>query len=120
MDIWDAIKGRRSIRRFERKAVSQDILVELVEAGRCAPSAANHQPLEYVIVDDEDCAGRIFEQLAWAGYVKPDRNPSAEQRPAAYSGAPACYAGRGRGSRPYDAENAPPWVGHRRVRIEMS
>ena len=60
------------------------LLVELVEAGRCAPSAANRQPLEFIIVNSEEQRSKIFAQLAWAGYVRPRRDPPAGKQPVAY------------------------------------
>ena len=84
MDISEAIKKRRSVRRFKQEEISREILLELVEAGRCAPSAANRQPLEFVIVNSEEIRGKVFAQLAWAGYVQPRRDPPADKRPVAY------------------------------------
>lgn len=84
MDVWEAIKSRRSVRRFRQEPVSKEILLELVEAARCAPSAANRQPLEFVIADSEEQTSQIFAQLAWAGYVRPLRDPPAGKRPVAY------------------------------------
>jgi nitroreductase len=84
MDIWEVIKKRRSVRRFRQKEISTEILLELVEAGRCAPSGANRQPLEFVIVSSEEIKTMVFAQLAWAGYVRPRRDPPADKRPVAY------------------------------------
>jgi len=84
MDVWEAIKSRRSVRRFRQEAISKEILLELVEAARCAPSAANRQPLEFVIVNAEEQTTRVFAQLAWAGYIQPRRDPPADKRPVGY------------------------------------
>ena len=84
MDVWQAIRGRRSIRWFKQEPISKVLLVELVEAGRCAPSAANRQPLEFIIVNSEEQRSKIFAQLAWAGYVRPRRDPPAGKQPVAY------------------------------------
>ena len=84
MDVWEAIKSRRSVRRFRQVAISKETLLELIEAARCAPSAANRQPLEFVIADSEERRNEIFAQLAWAGYVRPRRDPPAGKRPVAY------------------------------------
>ncbi len=84
MDVWEAIKSRRSVRRFRQEAISKKTLLELVEAARCAPSAANRQPLEFVIADSEEQKAKVFAQLAWAGYVRPRRDPPAGKRPVAY------------------------------------
>lgn len=50
MDVFEAIKNRRSIRTFQGKAVSEEIVERLIDAARHAPSAGNIQPWEFVIV----------------------------------------------------------------------
>lgn len=52
MDVQQAIKGRRSIRRFEDKEIPEELLVQLVEAGVWAPSGGNAQTWVYIIVKD--------------------------------------------------------------------
>jgi nitroreductase len=84
MDTIKAIKTRRSIRFFKQDPIPQHILLELVDAGRCAPSAANCQPLEYVLVTLPELKNMVFDCLAWAAYVKPKRNPPPNKRPVAY------------------------------------
>ena len=84
MDVWTAIKSRRSIRRFRQEAISTEALLKLAEAARCAPSAANRQPLEFVIVNAEEQTALVFAQLAWAGYVQPRRDPPPAKHPVAY------------------------------------
>ena len=84
MDIWEAIKRRRSVRWFRQEAISRETLLELIEAARCAPSAANRQPLEFVIVDNDQQRTQVFAQLAWAAYVQPRRDPPAGNRPVSY------------------------------------
>lgn len=84
MDIIEVIRSRRSIRRFQQKPVSEEILCELIDIARHAPSAANRQPLEYIIVTEKAQTDVLFDQLAWAAYVQPKRNPPADKRPVAY------------------------------------
>lgn len=50
MDVFEAIRNRRSIRAFERKIVSKEQVEWLIDAARHAPSAGNIQPWEFVIV----------------------------------------------------------------------
>ena len=52
MDVFEAIKGRRSIRRFTRENVSEDDLRKLLECAIMAPSAGNLQSWEFVVVRD--------------------------------------------------------------------
>ncbi|NIQ07753.1 MAG: nitroreductase [Candidatus Korarchaeota archaeon] len=82
MKVRDAIKKRRSIRKFKDKCVTYEKLKELILAARMAPSAANRQPLEYLIVDAPHLERKIFPHTHWAGYL--DWEPSKEERPRAY------------------------------------
>ena len=50
--IFNIIKSRRSIRKFQKKAVSRDLLTQCVEAARLAPSAENVEPWRFLIIDD--------------------------------------------------------------------
>ncbi|RLG60025.1 nitroreductase [Candidatus Geothermarchaeota archaeon] len=68
MDVIDAIRKRRSIRRYERKEISREALNRLLEAARLAPSAKNIQPWKLVVVTDDSlkrklvraCLGQTF------------------------------------------------------------
>ncbi len=84
MDTYKLILKRRSIRRFKPDNISFDILKKLVNTGRLAPSAANLQPIEYIIIEDNKIKSRVFKTLKWAGYISPAGNPPAGQEPAAY------------------------------------
>lgn len=75
---------RRSIRRFKQKPIQNNILQKLVNAARVAPSSANLQPIEYLVVDNKNLLPEIFATLKWAGYIAPKGNPPAGKRPAAY------------------------------------
>jgi nitroreductase len=52
MELMDAIKGRRSIRAYKVDAVPEEKLQAVLEAFRCAPSWANTQCWEVVVVRD--------------------------------------------------------------------
>jgi nitroreductase len=84
MKVYDAIISRRSIRRFYQKPIDPEILKKCVNAGRLAPSAANLQPLEYIIVIDKTLCAHLFEALHWAAYIQPKWTPKETERPTAY------------------------------------
>jgi nitroreductase len=84
MGVYKTILSRRSIRRFQQKQISMDLLKKFVNAARVAPSAANLQPLEYLVVNDKELCNKVFEALGWAAYIKPKWSPSEEERPVAY------------------------------------
>lgn len=52
MDAFDAILTRRSIRKYKKKIISDELLQNLLVAAFSAPSAGNQQPWHFVILDD--------------------------------------------------------------------
>jgi len=84
LSVRDIILSRRSVRQFKRLPVDRPTLQEIVDAGRLAPSAANLQPIEFVVVDDEKVCREIFPCLRWAAYISPRGDPRPGQEPAAY------------------------------------
>lgn len=50
MDCMEAIKDRRSIRKFKDRAVGKEIIEELLNAAQTAPSAGNLQARDFVVV----------------------------------------------------------------------
>lgn len=52
--LLELIKSRRSVRRFTTEPVGADLLEQILEAGRWAPSGQNNQPWRFVIVHSAD------------------------------------------------------------------
>ncbi len=84
MDTYHAIMTRRTIRLFDQRPVHCALLERILNAGRLAPSAANRQVLEFIDVLEPGNCKKLFDQLAWAAYVQPNRNPPPDKRPTAY------------------------------------
>ncbi len=83
--IKDLITKNRSYRRFVQEfPVDRRTLTELIDLARLSPSAANLQPLKYILSCDPERNALIFPHLAWAGYLKDWPGPHEGQRPAAY------------------------------------
>jgi len=53
MDLMDAIKTRRSIRKYKPAPVPESVVKEVLNAARLAPSADNAQPWKMIAVRDE-------------------------------------------------------------------
>ncbi|HDT13892.1 MAG TPA: nitroreductase [Candidatus Aminicenantes bacterium] len=83
-NVFDLAVARRTIRRFKPDPVPRELLERLAEAGRLAPSAANLQPLEFIVVDGNGPKGDIFPCLKWAAYIAPAGDPGPGEAPAAY------------------------------------
>jgi nitroreductase len=60
MDFYDLIKNRESIRNYDRtRPVEKDKLDRILNAGRLAPSAANKQPWQFLIVSSEEMLDKV-------------------------------------------------------------
>ena len=53
-DFWDAIYGRRSIRKFSPEPVPRELVMQVIHAGIWAPSSCNYQMWDFVAVDDPE------------------------------------------------------------------
>jgi nitroreductase len=59
----EQILSRRSVRRFQQKAIPKEVLNKILEAGRQAPSAANRQPWRLIIVTDDNFKKQLSKGL---------------------------------------------------------
>jgi nitroreductase len=85
MSVHELIKKNRSYRRFYQDwGIEQGTLRELVGLARLSASAANLQPLKFILSTEPEKNGIIFEHLAWAAYLKEWPGPSEGERPSAY------------------------------------
>ncbi|MBS7647368.1 nitroreductase family protein [Candidatus Bathyarchaeota archaeon] len=71
MDLITAIKTRRSIRRYKPDPVEKEKLQAVLEAARWAPSWANTQCWEFIVVTSPETKRRLAETLT-------PRNPAIE------------------------------------------
>jgi len=83
--LQDLVIKNRSYRRFfQEECLDLDIIKKLVNYGRLASSAANLQPLRYVIVNNPETNEKVFTTLRWAGYLKNWDGPLEGEKPSAY------------------------------------
>lgn len=61
MDVFEAIKARRSVRKFNGIPVSDDIIREMLEAARLAPSPGNAQGYVFGVVTDSSLKTQLAE-----------------------------------------------------------
>ena len=61
MDVFEAIKTRRSIRKYRPEAIPDEKLGMILEAARLAPSAGNRQPWRFIPVQDADRKKAVAE-----------------------------------------------------------
>lgn len=75
MDFKDVVFYRRSIRRYQQKAVEKSALEQLIDFARVAPSATNGQRLRFTVISEPGLVEQVFAQTRWAGAVAPRRTP---------------------------------------------
>lgn len=61
MEFQKLIRARRSIRGYKPDVVPEEVLRRILEAGRLAPTAANRQPFQLIVVTDASTRKRLKE-----------------------------------------------------------
>ncbi len=59
MESLEAIKTRRSIRKYQNKKISDDVIQELITCAMFSPSAFDTQPWHFIVVDKKE----VFEDV---------------------------------------------------------
>ncbi len=62
MDVLKAIRERRSCRRFLPEALDEGLIDQILDAGNWAPSPANQQPWEFVVIRSAAVKEQIYEE----------------------------------------------------------
>jgi len=88
MDLFDAIAGRKSIRRYKQTPVPDADIKKILEAGRLAPSANNTQPWKFIVIKDRALLKKMAEAVremidTMVPYAESEKQA---QRLAAYKG----------------------------------
>ncbi|HPD19287.1 MAG TPA: nitroreductase family protein, partial [Candidatus Goldiibacteriota bacterium] len=68
MDVFEAIKGRRSIRKYKKnEVIDKKILEEIVDAGKYAASARAEYPWKFVVITLKDRLKQLAEIIGSNG-----------------------------------------------------
>lgn len=85
MELMELLAARRTYRRFEQKEIPAAVVEEILQAARLASSAANRQPLGYVVVRGQDKVNEVFKLTKWAAYLPPEQGqPKDQEKPALF------------------------------------
>lgn len=73
-NLHDAIRQRRSVRKYLPKEVPRGLVLEVLEAAGWAPSAHNSQPWRFIIIENPEVKERLSKDLAdaWAADLVKD------------------------------------------------
>ncbi len=69
MDVFEAIKTRRSIQEYKDKKVEEEKLQRILEAGRLAPSAKNIQERRFIVVRDKGTREKLAQAARNQSFV---------------------------------------------------
>jgi nitroreductase len=69
MDVLEAIRNRRSIRRYHKRDVPDEKLMQVLEAGRWAPSAHNSQPRKFIVIKDEKTRNELARIAPYGSFL---------------------------------------------------
>ncbi len=69
MELYDAIRARRSVRSYEDRPVPREALDRLLEAARQAPSANNVMPWRFVVVTDQATRAAIADSGTYGKFL---------------------------------------------------
>lgn len=69
MDALECLKTRRSVRSYRTDPVSQEVVLEILDCGRLAPTARNDQPWEFVVVTDRAMRARIAQIAEYGKFI---------------------------------------------------
>lgn len=84
MEFTDVLVKRRTIRKYRQEKIPLERIEGILECARLSPSASNRQPLEYLVIIDENKLEDVFQTVKWAGYIAPEGNPEEGEKPVAY------------------------------------
>lgn len=65
MEALEAIRKRRSVRRYTGDAIPQQDLEKIVDAGRLAATGSNKQPWDFIVVTDREMIDQLKVAARW-------------------------------------------------------
>ena len=69
MTLLDEIRSRRSVRKYRKETVTDQLINEILEAGRWAPSGMNNQPWRFVVIKDKTFKIKLSNMTNYSGIV---------------------------------------------------
>ena len=70
METIEALKTRRSIRKFTDKPIPKEIIEDIIDCARLAPSANNVQPWEFIVVTKPETRKKLAEICDYGKFIK--------------------------------------------------
>jgi nitroreductase len=69
MNVSDAIQTKRAIRKFQDKPLPEDVVRDILNAGRRSQSSKNEQAWQFIAIRDKSILKGLSECGNWAGHL---------------------------------------------------
>jgi nitroreductase len=69
LDAIEALKTRRSVRVYKEDPVPREMIEEIIDTARLAPSANNTQPWEFVVVTEPETRKKIADLADYGKFI---------------------------------------------------
>lgn len=69
MNVSEAIRTKRAVRKFQEKPLSDDVVHTILNAGRRSQSSKNEQAWQFIAIRDKSVLKALSECGQWAGHL---------------------------------------------------
>ena len=69
MNVSEAIRTKRAIRKFQEKPLPDDVVKSILNAGRRSQSSKNEQGWQFIAIRDKEILRDLSECGQWAGHL---------------------------------------------------
>ncbi len=69
MNVSEAIRTKRAIRKFQDKPLPEEVVHAILNAGRRSQSSKNEQPWQFIAIRDKEILKSLSECGTWAGHL---------------------------------------------------
>ena len=69
MNVSDAIRLKRAVRKFQEKPLPEEVIHAILNAGRRSQSSKNEQGWQFIAIRDKSILKRLSECGTWAGHL---------------------------------------------------
>lgn len=69
MNVQDAIKTKRAVRKFSERDVEDEVIQQILDAGRRSQSSKNTQPWQFIVVKNRDTLVKLSTTGDFAGHL---------------------------------------------------
>ncbi|MFN8374171.1 MAG: nitroreductase family protein [Anaerolineae bacterium] len=69
MNVSEAIKTKRAVRMFKQEPVPQEVMEQILEAGRRSQSSKNSQPWQFIVIRERERLTALSQMGKFAGHI---------------------------------------------------